>query len=79
MPGCGAGRPALGVAWNFRIRGDEQGTAAHIGNIGGRLEFENFNIPNTSGAKVFSLACILSLLWVTSICSIHATASEPNS
>jgi Outer membrane protein beta-barrel domain len=38
------------------------GAQAHIGNIGGRLEYENFNIPNTSGAKVFSLAVILSLL-----------------
>jgi hypothetical protein len=37
------------------------GTQAHIGNIGGRLEYENFNIPNTNGAKVFSLAFILSL------------------
>ncbi len=38
------------------------GAQAHIGNIGGRLEYENFNIPNTSGAKVFSLAVILNLL-----------------
>jgi OmpA family protein len=38
------------------------GTQAHIGNIGGRLEYENFKIPNTSGAKVFSLAFILNLL-----------------
>ena len=38
------------------------GAQAHIGNIGGRLEYENFNIPNTGGAKVFSLAVILSLL-----------------
>jgi hypothetical protein len=37
------------------------GTQAHIGNIGGRLEYEDFNIPNTNGAKVFSLAFILSL------------------
>jgi OOP family OmpA-OmpF porin len=38
------------------------GAQAHIGNIGARLEYENFNIPNTSGAKVFSLAFILNLL-----------------
>jgi hypothetical protein len=38
------------------------GAQVHIGNIGGRLEYENFNIPNTNGAKVFSLAVILNLL-----------------
>lgn len=38
------------------------GAQAHIGNIGGRLEYEDFNIPNTNGAKVFTLAVILSLL-----------------
>jgi hypothetical protein len=38
------------------------GTQAHIGNIGGRLEYEDFKIPNTNGAKVFSLSFILSLL-----------------
>jgi hypothetical protein len=32
----------------------------HIGNIAGRLTGGTFNIPNTSGAKVFSLAAILS-------------------
>jgi hypothetical protein len=38
------------------------GAQAHIGNIGGRLEYEDFNIPNTNGAKVFTLAFILNLL-----------------
>jgi hypothetical protein len=38
------------------------GAQVHIGNIGGRLEYENFNIPNTNGAKVVSLAVILNLL-----------------
>ncbi len=38
------------------------GAQAHIGKIGGRLEYESFSITNTSGAKVFSLAVILSLL-----------------
>lgn len=38
------------------------GTQAHIGNIGGRLEYESFNIPNTNGAKVITLAVILNLL-----------------
>lgn len=38
------------------------GAQARIGNIGGRLEYEHFNIPNTNGAKVFSLAVVLDLL-----------------
>jgi Outer membrane protein beta-barrel domain len=37
------------------------GAQARIGNIGGRLEYEHFNIPNTSGAKVFSLSVVLDL------------------
>jgi len=38
------------------------GAQAHIGNIGGRLEYERFRIPNTGDARVFSLSVILSLL-----------------
>ena len=38
------------------------GAQAHIGNIGGRLEYERFRIPNTDDARVFSLSVILSLL-----------------
>jgi hypothetical protein len=37
------------------------GAQAHIGKIGGRLEFESFNIPNTDGARVFALAVFLDL------------------
>ena len=37
------------------------GAQAHIGNIGGRLEYERFRIPNTDDARVFSLSFILSL------------------
>ena len=37
------------------------GAQAHIGNIGGRLEYERFQIPNTNDARVFSLSVILSL------------------
>ena len=37
------------------------GAQAHIGNIGGRLEYERFRIPNTDDARVFSLSVILSL------------------
>lgn len=37
------------------------GVQAHLGNIGGRLEYERFRIPNTDDARVFSLSFILSL------------------
>ena len=49
----------------FSDRGTEfawgAGAQAHIGNIGGRLEYERFRIPNTNDAKVFSLSVILGL------------------
>jgi hypothetical protein len=32
------------------------GAQAHISMIGARLEYENFNVPNTSGASVASLS-----------------------
>jgi hypothetical protein len=61
----GSGLPP-GSFFAFSNQGTEfawgVGAQAHIGNIGGRLEYENFNIPNTNGAKVFSLAVILNLL-----------------
>ena len=38
------------------------GAQAHVGNIGGRLEYERFRIPNTDDARVFSLSVVLSLL-----------------
>jgi len=37
------------------------GAQAHISMFGARLEYENFNIPNTSGAKVTSLSVFLNL------------------
>jgi hypothetical protein len=37
------------------------GAQAHVGNIGGRLEYESFHIANTNGANVVSLSVILSL------------------
>jgi OmpA-like transmembrane domain len=38
------------------------GAQLHVGNIGGRLEYENFNIRNTNGANVISLSVYLNLL-----------------
>jgi hypothetical protein len=35
------------------------GAQAHISMVGARLEYENFNIPNTSGARVASLSVFL--------------------
>jgi hypothetical protein len=37
------------------------GVQAHVSMFGARLEYENFNIPNTSGAKVTSLSVFLNL------------------
>jgi hypothetical protein len=37
------------------------GAQLHFGNIGGRLEYENFNIRNTDGANVISLSVFLNL------------------
>ena len=37
------------------------GAQVHVGNIGGRLEYENFNIRNTDGANVISLSVFLNL------------------
>ena len=37
------------------------GAQVHAGNIGGRLEYENFNIRNTNGANVVSLSVFLTL------------------
>ena len=37
------------------------GVQAHISMIGARLEYENFNIPNTSGARIASLSVYLNL------------------
>jgi len=35
------------------------GAQAHLGSIGGRLEYESFHIANTSGAGVVSLSAML--------------------
>jgi hypothetical protein len=55
-----------GSLFSFSNHGTEfawgAGAQAHIGNIGGRLEYERFNVPNTDGARVISLEVILSLL-----------------
>jgi hypothetical protein len=51
--------------FNFSNQGTQfawgLGAQAHAGNIGGRLEYERFDVPNTNGARVFSLSVILSL------------------
>lgn len=37
------------------------GAQVHVGNIGGRLEYENFGIRNTNGANIVSLSVFLNL------------------
>ena len=58
--------PVAGSFFAFSTQGTEfawgAGAQVHIGNIGGRLEYERFRIPNTDDARVFSLSVILSLL-----------------
>ena len=62
----GAGTLPPGSFFAFSDQGTEfawgAGAQAHFGNIGGRLEYERFRIPNTDDARVFSLSVILSLL-----------------
>jgi hypothetical protein len=41
-------------AWGVGVR-------AHITMFGARLEYENFNIPQTSGARIASLSVFLNL------------------
>jgi hypothetical protein len=37
------------------------GGQVHVGNVGARLEYENFSIRNTGGANIVSLSAFLSL------------------
>ncbi|HYL02850.1 MAG TPA: outer membrane beta-barrel protein [Steroidobacteraceae bacterium] len=37
------------------------GGQLHIGNLGGRLEYESFNLRNTNGANIISLSVFLNL------------------
>ena len=37
------------------------GAQVHIGNVGARLEYENFSVRNTSGANLVSLSVFLNL------------------
>ena len=37
------------------------GAQVHVGNVGARLEYESYNIPNTNGAQIISLDVILRL------------------
>ena len=50
----GFSRSGTDVAWGI-------GVQAHITMFGARLEYENFNIANTSGAKIASLSVFLNL------------------
>lgn len=51
---------------SFSTRGTEfawgGGAGVHLGNIGARLEYESFNIPNTSGARIISLSAVIGFL-----------------
>lgn len=61
------GCPSLLLSCNAPVslstRGTEfawgAGAGVHLGNIGARLEYESFNIPNTSGARIISLSAVI--------------------
>jgi hypothetical protein len=50
----GGGRLGAASPWGV-------GVQAHISIVGARLEYENFNITNSSGAKIASLPVFLNL------------------
>jgi len=52
LDGSGTSSHGTEFAWGV-------GVQAHISMFGARLEYEQFNIPNTSGAKVASLSVFL--------------------
>ncbi|MBV8143644.1 MAG: outer membrane beta-barrel protein [Gammaproteobacteria bacterium] len=57
--------PPGGLAAAFSTKGTDFawgiGVQAHISMLGARLEYENFNVPNSSGARVASLSVFLNL------------------
>lgn len=61
-----AGNSPNGNLFELTDRGTEfawgLGAQAHFGILGGRLEYERFDIPHTGGAEVFSLSLVLSFL-----------------
>ncbi|MBS0365915.1 MAG: hypothetical protein JSR67_08850 [Proteobacteria bacterium] len=63
LSGSNSGGVAL---FSFSNHGTEfawgAGVGAHLGNVGARLEYERFRIPQTNGARVFSLVVLLSLM-----------------
>jgi hypothetical protein len=56
LPGSATGFSTNGTDFAWGI-----GVQAHISLVGARLEYENFNVPNTSGARVASLSVFLNL------------------
>ena len=57
--------PPGGIGSAFSTKGTDFawgiGAQAHISMFGARLEYENFNVPNSSGARVTSLSVFLNL------------------
>ena len=55
----GSSGTTAGNLFSFSNHGTEfawgGGAGAHFGNVGARLEYERFSIPQTNGARVFSL------------------------
>ena len=72
-----AGTLPPGSFLDFDDRGTEfawgAGAQARLGNIGGRLEYERFNIPNTSEAQAIPLSLVLSFLQLSGTCGENDT------
>ena len=52
IPGTSFSKSGTDFAWGIGVQG-------HISMFGARLEYEQFDIPNTSGAKIASLSVFL--------------------
>jgi hypothetical protein len=61
-----SGSNSAGALFSFSNHGTEfawgAGVGAHVGNVGGRLEYERFSIPNTDGARVYSLEVTFNIM-----------------
>jgi len=59
--GGGSSTPFLSLSDNGTQFAWGLGAQVHVGNLGARLEYENFSIRNTNGANVVSLSVFLNL------------------
>lgn len=62
----GSSSTTAGSLFSFSNHGTEfawgAGVGAHVGNVGARLEYERFSIPQTDGARVYSLEFVFNVM-----------------